>query len=149
MTIRLLSIFATAILSLVFLSPTHAESEEATGKPIGLPSSIPGVLAIKAAEVVKLADYDEEMVIFDVRSATSRKKGKISWSESFQKKQMTAEHLADTLASKDTVVIFYGNKNSKFAAKGAKFAVSNGYTNVYLFTGGWSEWTKSGLRLDM
>jgi rhodanese-related sulfurtransferase len=149
MAIRLVSLLATATLSLAFLSLVHAEPEEEPVKPIGLPSNIPGVLAIKAAEVVKLADYDEEMVIFDVRSATERKKGKISWSESFQSKQMTAQHLADSLASKDTVVVFYGNKNSTLAAKGAKFAVSNGYKSVYWFTGGWSEWTKSGLRLDM
>ena len=148
---RLLTLIATGILGLTIITTVHAERAQPKNiaKPIGHPSSIPGVLAINASEVVKLADYDEEMVIFDARSTAERKKGNIRWSEGFQPKQLTAQRLADTLASKSTVVVFYGNQNSRAAAQGAKIAASKGYKSVYWLKGGWSEWSKSGLRLDM
>ncbi len=152
MKIRLVSLIATSVLSLALL--TTAQAEQADSKvtraiPIGTPSKIPGVLVINAPEVIKLADSDEEIVIFDSRSAVERKQGKIAWSESFNPKQLSAKRLADSIASTDTVVVFYGDKNCPDAAKGAGLAVSKGYKSVYWFRGGYAEWTKSGLRMDM
>jgi len=152
MKIRLFSLLAASMLSLTLITTVQAEraqTDEKRIKPIGIPSRIAGVLAIKASDVIKLADADEEIVIFDTRNATERKKGKIRWSEGLEHKQLTTQHLGKTLASKDTVVVFYGAKNSSVAANGAKFAASKGYKSVYWFSGGWSEWAKSGLRLDM
>ena len=145
MKIRFVSLMAACMLNLAFLSTVHAEQT----RSIGIPSKIPGVLMANASDVIKLADFDEEMVIFDTRTATERKRGKISWSEGLQQTQLTKQHFGKALASKETVVLFYGNKNCPIAAKGAKFAAAKGYKNVYWLAGGWSAWAKSGLRLDM
>ena len=150
--LRLGILLGIGLLGLIFASPANAAevaNQNDVITPIGKPSSIPGVLAVKPDEVVKLADSDEEMVIFDARSEAQRGKGKIHWSEGFEPKQLTTNQLADKVASKSTVVLFYGDKNDRIAAAGAKIAVSKGYKKVYWLQGGWSEWQKSGLRLDM
>lgn len=153
MKVRLGTLLATGILGLIVTSTLNAtgvaNQNSAAHSYIGKPSNIPGVLAVKSAEVIELANYDEEMVIFDARSEAQRNKGKIRWSERFELEQLTAKHLENTVASKTTVVLFYGDKKDRKAAMGAKVAVSKGYNKVYWLQGGWSEWQQSGLRLDM
>ena len=152
MNVRLGSLLGTGLLGLILIStPIAAEvaNQDDVIVPIGKPSSIPGVLAVQPAEVIKLANTDEDMVIFDARSEAQRNKGKLPWSEGFELKQLAANQLANKIASKTTVVLFYGDKNDRHAAMGAKMAVSNGYTKVYWLQDGWSAWQQSGLRLDM
>ena len=151
MNVRLGVLFGTGLLALL-LSSTSLAAQDANQNdvivPIGKPSSIPGVLAVQPAEVIKLANLDEDMVIFDARSEAQRNKGKLPWSEGFELKQLAANQLASKVASKSTVVLFYGDANDPNAAMGAKMAVSKGYTSVYWLQGGWPAWQQSGLRLD-
>ncbi len=153
MNVRLGTLLTTGLLGLVLTSTLNAAGVAnqvgIAHSAIGKPSNIPGVLAVKSAEVIKLADYDEEMVIFDARSEAQINKGKIRWSERFELKQLTAKYLENTVASKSTVILFYGDKKGGKAAMAAKVAVSKGYKKVYWLQGGWSEWQQSGLRLDM
>ncbi len=130
---------------LLILPLLHTANANEANK-IGKPSPIPGVFIVSAEEVLQLADYDEEMVVFDVRPQTARKQGKIRWSERF--KNTTAKRLAEIIAAKDTVVVFYGDNNSARAARGAKLVAGKGYKNVYWLKGGWQEWRKKGLKMD-
>ena len=152
MNVRLGALLGTGLLGLILISTPHAAqvaNSDDVIVPIGKPSSIPGVLAVQPAEVIRLANTDEEMVIFDTRNEAQRNKGKLPWSEGFELTQLAAKQLADKVASKSTVVLFYGDANDPNAAKGAKLAVSKGYNKVYWLQGGWSAWQQSGLRLDM
>ncbi|MBI1422120.1 MAG: hypothetical protein GC149_01555 [Gammaproteobacteria bacterium] len=151
MNVRLGALLGTGLLALLLTSTLHAAqaaNQNDAVEPIGKPSSIPGVLAVQPAEVIQLANLDEDMVIFDARSEAQRSKGKLAWSEGFELKQLAATQLASKVASKSTVVLFYGDENDPNAALGAKTAVAKGYTSVYWLQGGWPAWQQSGLRLD-
>ena len=152
MKIYQFSSVAAAVLSLCLLSVANAEqgnSIKLVSSVIGQPSNISGVTEINGEEVIKLADYDEEMVIFDVRSEAKRKQGKIHYSEGFHLKRLTTRYLAEKVADKNTVIVFYGDKNSTSAAIGAKNTVAQGYKSVYWFKGGWTEWKRKGLKIDI
>ena len=100
------------------------------------------------AQVLELSDEDEEMVLLDTRSAAEYKQGHIRWSEQVTPKQLTRAFFDSKVPSKNTVIVFYGNRNSRNAALGARLAAKAGYTDVYWFKGGWQEWQAKGLRLD-
>lgn len=135
-------------ISLTTMSAQAVEKPPVSAKPIGIASGIHGVKIITAEEVLTLADYDEEMVVFDARGSKQRAIGHIRWSEEFRVKTLSPAMLADSVAGPSTVIVFYGNKNSPAAIQGAKIAVKGGYTNVYWFKGGWEEWQSKGLKMD-
>lgn len=108
-----------------------------------------GARIVKGEDVLKLADYDEELVILDVRSKASRKKGHITWSEKFSSKRGAFQQLNQKVTDKETTIVIYGNKNSSIAAKSAKKIMAQGYKNVYWFKGGWPEWKRKGLKIDL
>ncbi len=101
-----------------------------------------------AEKVIQLSDEDEEMVVLDARGAKDRRTGHIRWSQGITSKQLNGAFLENVVASKNTVVVFYGDRDSKLAATGAKIAIQAGYTDVYWLKGGWQEWQSKGLRLD-
>ena len=106
------------------------------------------VRTANAEQILTLSDEDEEMVVLDTRSTADYKKGHIRWSENVTPKQFSAAFFKNKVPSKNTVVVFYGNKNSRSAALGAQLAAKAGYTDVYWLKGGWQEWQAKGLRLD-
>ena len=108
-----------------------------------------GARVIVAEDVLKLADYDEELIIFDVRNKSSRKSGNITWSEGFSSDTAAFNQLNTNVTDKETTIIVYGYKNSLTAAKSAKKIIAQGYKNVYWFKGGWPEWKQKGLKMDM
>lgn len=108
-----------------------------------------GARVIKAADILKLADYDEELIIFDVRNKSSRKAGNITWSEAFSSNAAAFSQLNKNVTDKETTIVVYGHKNSLTAAKSAKKIIAQGYRNVYWFKGGWPEWKRKGLKIDM
>ena len=142
MRVFLMSSALAGIFNFGLISVTYADA----GK-IGTASGITGVKQINGEDVVKLADYDEDMVTFDSRSTAQRKQGSLSWSEAFNAKTLTSKLLADKVFEKTTIIVFYGEVNSQKAAQGATFAVKNGYKNVYWFKGGWNEWKQKKLSL--
>lgn len=107
------------------------------------------VRIVKSEEILKLADYDEELVIFDVRSKANRAKGKITWSESFVANKLALQQLSKKITDKETTIVIYGDKNSSVAAKSAEKIIAQGYKNVYWFKGGWAEWKRKGLKIDL
>lgn len=114
----------------------------------GKASATGGARIVKGEDVLKLADYDEELVILDVRNKASRKKGHITWSEEFGSNRAAFQQLNQNVTDKGTTIVIYGNKNSSIAAKSAKKIMAQGYKNVYWFKGGWPEWKGKGLKID-
>jgi len=110
---------------------------------------IDGAHVVKGEDVLKLADYDEELVILDVRNKASRKKGHITWSEPFDLTRATLQQLSKNVDDKETTIVIYGNRNSAIAAKSVKKVIALGYKNVYWFKGGWPEWKDKRLKIDM
>ncbi len=108
-----------------------------------------GARVVIGEDVLKLADYDEEMVILDVRDNASRKKGNITWSESFSAKKSSFQKITKQITDKATTIVIYGDKNSVAAAKSAQKLMAEGYKNVYWFKGGWPEWKTKKLKIDM
>lgn len=104
---------------------------------------------VKAEDILKLADYDEELVILDVRNKASRKTGNITWSEEFRSSQAAFQQFNKKVSDKGTTIVIYGDKNSSIAAKSAQKMKAQGYTNVYWFKGGYAEWKRKGLRIDL
>jgi len=108
-----------------------------------------GARIVKAEDILKLADYDEELVILDVRNKASRQSGNITWSEEFASNSAAYKQLNKKVADKGTTIVIYGNKNSSIAAKSAKKLKAQGYHNVYWLKGGWAEWKTKGLKIDL
>ena len=108
-----------------------------------------GARVIEGEDVLKLADFDEELVIFDVRKNSSRTKGKITWSEGLSSGEKAYKQLSSKIEDKETSIIVYGSRNSNLAARSAKKIMAQGYKNVYWFKGGWPEWKQKGLKIDL
>lgn len=108
-----------------------------------------GAGVIKGEDILKLADYDEELVILDVRNNASRKKGNITWSESFSAKKSAFQQINKKITDKGTTIVVYGDKNSVTASTSARKLIAQGYKNVYWFKGGWPEWKAKKLRIDL
>lgn len=152
MKIRLFSSTSVVIFSLCLFSAANAEQGkriELASNTVAQAAKLSKVRIVQGEDVLKLADFDEDMVIFDVRSEKERKKGNIRWSESFRLTPVTTTLLHRKIADKKTVIIFYGNNNSSAAVKGAEKTIAQGFKNVYWFKGGWPEWKRKGLKMDM
>lgn len=108
-----------------------------------------GARVVIGEDILKLADYDEEMVILDVRNNASRKKGNITWSEAFSGNKSAYEKLSNSIEDKSTTIVVYGDNNSDIAANSAKKLKTQGYTNVYWFKGGYPEWKTKKLKIDL
>lgn len=142
MKLFLLGSALATTMNFLLISASYADINK-----IGTASGITGVKQINAEEVIKLADYDEDMVTFDSRTTAQREQGSLTWSEVFTVKSLTPKLLSDKVSEISTIIIFYGEANSQVAAQGAKFAVEKGYKNVYWFKGGWDEWKQKKLSL--
>ena len=114
---------------------------------IGKTSSYPGVYSITGEELIELMDYDEEASILDIRSPSKKKAGVIPFSDALKPSQLSKEFMAENLERKSTVIIIYGDNNSKTAAKAASKTAAMGYNNVFWLKGGWQEWVSKGLNL--
>ena len=110
-----------------------------------VPDSIAGTTKISAEELIKLAQTEPHLVIIDSRKSSDHSDGYIEGSISLPDTATSAKSLANHIPSKSTPVIFYCNGiKCGRSATAAKIAVTTGYTDIYWFRGGWSEWTKKG-----
>jgi rhodanese-related sulfurtransferase len=78
----------------------------------------------------------KQATIFDARDEQSYNAGHINGATHYASTQLPAD--------KNAALVFYcGGLKCPAAAKMARKAIEQGYTNVMVFRGGWAEWSKS------
>jgi len=113
------------------------------------PIEIKGATTVNADDVIKLVQTTSDLVIVDNRTIADYEAGHIEGAVQLVDTDITDEAvLARLLKSKDAPVLFYCNgvKCGRAAAASAK-AVSWGYTKVYYYALGLTEWKERGLPL--
>jgi len=114
-----------------------------------VPEQIEGVTRISAEKLIDLLDEYDDLVIIDARKPSDRAKGFIEDSIPLPDFDTNAATLAQHLASKSTPVIFYCNgEKCGRSVKSSKLAVTEGYSKVFWFRGGWAEWVEKGYPVD-
>jgi rhodanese-related sulfurtransferase len=110
------------------------------------PPSVPGTTKVTAEEVVELVTTHSDLVVIDSRKPFEYEKGHIQGAHSLVDTDTTPETLAAQVPTKETPVLFYCNGPKCLrSSNAAKKAVDWGYSQVYWFRGGWSEWTDKQL----
>ena len=134
----LLSIlFSSLLSSFLLVTQAHAVKPKA-------PEQVEGAKLVTATEVIDLIMANSNIVIVDARRDTEYKKGHIEGAKNILDVEMTPDNLASIIPKKHDQLIFYCNgPRCLRSSHAAKKAVSWGYTNVYWFKGGWSEWKKN------
>ena len=114
-------------------------------KPVA-PETLPGATAVNAEKTIELIMSVSNLQIIDSRKENEFQKGHIQGAVSLLDTAMTEDLLSMHVPDKNTPVLFYCNgvrclRSSRAATK----ALEWGYTTVYWFRGGWSEWVKKGM----
>jgi len=131
----------TLLLSIILVFPSISLAEMKNA-----PESITGTTRVSAEQVIDLVEEFDNLVIIDSRIDKDRKGGHIEGAVSLPDTDTTPETLAQNIPSKTTPVIFYCNGvKCGRSVVASKMAVSEGYSKVYWFRGGWEEWTQRGL----
>ncbi len=121
------------------------------------PSQLPGVTMVTASEVVAL--QQKSVPIIDVRLAKEYHEKHIRGAQSIPYAEKSLKDVAfdpalDQWAGPEKLdkakpVIFHCNGAECWKSyKAAKVALSNGFTTVYWFRGGFPEWESSGLAVE-
>lgn len=128
-----------ALVSLSFLTLGLAHAAEKT------PESIDGTTKVTAEEVIELLGVHDDMVIIDARKSSDRAKGWIEDSIGLPNTDTTPETLAKVAPNKSAPILFYCNGvKCGRSVESSRNAVNWGYTKIYWFRGGMTEWeTKS------
>lgn len=115
----------------------------------GAPMEIKGAKTVNADAVIELIQKADNLVIFDNRSVTDYKAGRIEGAIRLIDTDITSEAvLAERVKSKDAPVLFYCNGlKCGRAAKATLKAVEWGYTKVYYYALGLEEWKERKLPL--
>jgi rhodanese-related sulfurtransferase len=113
---------------------------------IDAPESVSGTTRIGAEDLIDLVDEEDDLIIIDSRILKDRKGGFIEGSISLPDIETTPAALAEIIPTKSTPVIFFCNgEKCGRSVVASKIAVSEGYTKVYWFRGGWEEWVNKNL----
>ena len=136
--------FIILVVVLGALLPFQARAET----PLA-PEQIDGVTRVSAEETIKLILDHPSLVVIDSRKAEEFAKGHIEGAVNLLDSSMTAQQLAQHVASLQTPVLFYCNgarclRSSHAATKAKKW----GYSRIYWFRGGWSEWQEKQLPIS-
>ena len=116
---------------------------------VDAPESVSGTTRISAEDLIDLVDEEDDLVIIDSRILKDRKGGFIEGSISLPDIDTTPAALAEIIPTKSTPVIFFCNgAKCGRSVVASKMAVSEGYTNVYWFRGGWEEWVNKNLPIS-
>ncbi len=100
-------------------------------EPVKL-SDLKTVTKEEVAQMIKV----KNVVVVDARDEKSFEAGHINGAINYSKASLPAD--------KDAALVFYcGGIKCPAAAKAAKKAAEEGYTNVMVFRGGWAEWSQS------
>lgn len=114
------------------------------------PMTIDGAKTVTAEELLDLVDQHDNLVIIDARGQGDYDKGHLPEVIRIKNDDVTPETLAAAIPTKDTPVCFYCNgvKCARSADAAAK-ATAAGYTNIYWFRGGISEWQEKGFPVEL
>lgn len=110
------------------------------------PLQIPGAKTVEAAQVVDLITKESKLVVIDARIAEEYKEASIEGAVNIVNTGFTPDAVAKAVPSKSTPVLIYCNGlKCGRAADAVKKAVSYGYTDVYYYALGMTEWKEKKL----
>ena len=128
------------LLSLSFLFFGTAHATEKT------PESVDGTTKVTAEEVIDLIGEMDDIVIVDARKSSDRAKGWIEDSIGLPNTDTTEASLAKIAPNKAGPIIFYCNGvKCGRSVESARNALKWGYSKIYWFRGGMSEWEAKSL----
>lgn len=111
-----------------------------------VPMQIAGAETVNAERVIALIASTPDLVIIDSRKAEDFAAGAIAGAILLTDSEMTPERLARVVPQPGTPVLFYCNGvKCGRAAKAVVKAVAWGYTKVYYYALGMTEWNSLGL----
>ena len=132
--------FAVFLLLLIFTNGILASD-----KPFA-PTELDGAVIVSAEEVVNMILNNKQLTIIDSRKRTEYVKGHIEGAINLLNTEMKPDDLESLVPDKSNALLFYCNgirclRSSNAISESIKW----GYTNIYWFRGGWSEWTEKKL----
>lgn len=128
--------FLFAFFSLFLCFPAFAD------KPLA-PPSISGTTLVNAEQALEIILASSKIVIIDSRHAEEFAKGHIEGAISLLDTDTSAKSLAKYIHDKNTPILLYCNgERCMRSSNAATTAVKAGYTKIYWFRGGWSEWVE-------
>jgi len=126
--------FLLLLLAVLAMSPAWAEKPTA-------PNSINGVVTVNADKTIELILNTPELIVIDARHPEEFHKGHIEDAIQLVDTAVNKKSLAQIVKTKTTPLLFYCNgPRCLRSSRAAKKALKYGYTNIYWFRGGWSEW---------
>lgn len=112
------------------------------------PLQIAGATTVAAEQVIGLVSREPRLVIVDARHAGDYNAGAIEGAVNILDTELTPEKLAGIAATRNTPVLFYCNGvKCGRAANAVVKVLSWGYSNVYYYALGMTEWKAKGLPL--
>lgn len=137
---KLLSLFPVLFLAFTLNVQDALAEDEA-------PMQIDGATTVDAEGIFELVESKPELVILDNRREGDYEAGHIEGAVRLLDTDITDESvLAEAVPSKDTPVLFYCNGLScGRAANAVEKAVEWGYSDVYYYALGMTEWNEQGL----
>jgi rhodanese-related sulfurtransferase len=110
------------------------------------PMEIPGAKTVDAKQVVDLIGKESKLVVVDARIPEEYREAAIEGAVNVVNTDVTADTLAKVVPTKLTPVLFYCNGlKCGRAADATRKAMSLGYTNVYYYALGMTEWKEKGM----
>lgn len=130
---------------IIYIIALFSVSALASEKPYA-PESMAGATTVSAEEVVAMILSNPELVVVDSRKKTEYVKGHIEGSVNILNTELTAKKLEDIAPDKTKALLFYCNGTRCLRSSDSIGKASDwGYTNIFWFRGGWTEWTEKRL----
>jgi len=118
---------------------------QASPKPV-VPELISGASNLSAEQVIELILSEPDLVVVDSRKKTEYIKGHIEGAINMLNTRMTKAGMEEVIPNKSTKILFYCNGLRCMRSSDAvQKALLWGYSNVFWFRGGWSEWIEKRL----
>ena len=115
---------------------------------VDAPMEIPGAKTVDAKQVVDLIGKESKLIVVDARIPEEYKEAAIEGAVNIVNTEVTAETMAKMVPTKITPVLIYCNGlKCGRAADAVHKALSFGYTNVYYYALGMTEWKEKGMPL--
>lgn len=128
-----------AVLFALLLSPAFSSQEYMA------PEVIEGAVALEAEQVIDLAGRHPEMVMVDARLEGDRSQGYIEGSVNLPDTVIDCGSLSRLTPRLDHPLMFYCNGvKCRRSSQAVLQALDCGYTQVFWFRGGFSEWKAKG-----
>lgn len=107
------------------------------------------ITVVSADQVKKMLDAKEKFMLVDSRNGSEYREGSIPTAINVYDKDMEAQK-AKFPADKNSPLVFYCNGYPKCprSLNGAKMAMGWGYKKIYLYAGGFPDWSAKGYPVE-